>query len=209
MSEAAPPAPPPSPHRHRRAVLWGARALGYVVYAYVVLTEIILALGFVLLLFGANPDPPFVQWAYRSLDRAMEPFRGIFTPIELGQTGNEVEAVLDTSVLFAMLIYGITAWLVQSGIGWLSGRLDRLEWQEAQDRARMGATDPGPPASPPTGVAKTALHPRQASEGGGNCRPCRRGPSPRPCFLITAPWPSVGRLTSWPLTTSAGRCTCA
>jgi hypothetical protein len=151
MSDVAPAAPPPSPHRHRRAVLWGARALGYVVYAYVVLTEIILGLGFVLLLFGANPDPPFVEWAYRSLDRAMEPFRGIFTPIELGQTGNEVEAVLDTSVLFAMLIYGIIAWLVQAGIGWLSGRLDRLEWQEAQERARAGGPDVGPTAPPTLG----------------------------------------------------------
>ena len=40
----------------------------------------------------------------------MERFRGIFTPIELGLTGNDVEAVLDTSVLFAMLVYGIFAW---------------------------------------------------------------------------------------------------
>jgi hypothetical protein len=148
MSDAAPLAPPPSPHRHRRAVLWGARALGYVVYAYVVLVEIILGLGFFLLLFGANPEPPFVEWAYRSLDRAMEPFRGIFTPIELGQTSNEVEAVLDTSILFAMLIYGIIAWLVQAGIGWLSGRLARLEWQEAQDRLRTGGTGAGPAAPP-------------------------------------------------------------
>lgn len=89
MSDVERTAPAPNTHRHRRMVLWGARALGYVVYAYVVLTEIVLALGFVLLLFGANPDPPFVQWAYRSLERAMEPFRGIFTSIELGQTGNE------------------------------------------------------------------------------------------------------------------------
>jgi hypothetical protein len=143
---APPPSPPPSSHRHRRTVLVGARALGYVVYAYVVLTEIILGLGFFLLLFGANPEPPFVEWAYRSLDRAMEPFRGIFTPIELGQTSNEVEAVLDTSILFAMLIYGIIAWLVQAGIGWLSGRLERLEWQEAQERLRMaGPAAPGTP----------------------------------------------------------------
>jgi hypothetical protein len=154
MSDAvplAPPAsPPPSPHRHRRTVLVGARALGYVVYAYVVLTEIILGLGFFLLLFGANPEPPFVEWAYRSLDRAMEPFRGIFTPIELGQTSNEVGAVLDTSILFAMFIYGIVAWLVQAGIGWLSGRLERLEWQEAQERLRLAGPGAGPaaPATP-------------------------------------------------------------
>jgi uncharacterized protein YggT (Ycf19 family) len=143
--------PPPEVHSHRRTMLWVARALTYFVYAYVVLTEIVLLLGFVLLLFGANPDPAFVQWAYRALDRAMEPFRGIFTPIELGETSGNVEAVLDTSILFAMLIYGIIAWLVQAGIGWLSGRLARLEWQEAQDRLRMGGTDAGPPAPPTVG----------------------------------------------------------
>jgi hypothetical protein len=146
MSEVERTAPAPNPHRHRRMVLWGARALGYVVYAYVVLTEIVLGLGFVLLLFGANPEPAFVQWAYRSLERAMEPFRGIFTSIELGQTSNDVAAVLDTSVLFAMLVYGIIAWLVHAGIGWLSGHLERLEWQQWQDRARMSGTDPVPPA---------------------------------------------------------------
>jgi hypothetical protein len=126
------PTEPPHVHPQRRVVLWGARAIGYVVYAYLALTEIVLALGFFLLLFGANPDPPFVQWAYRSLDRAMEPFRGIFTSIELGQTGNDVEAVLDTSVLFAMVVYGIIAWAVHAGIVWLSGRLERLEWLDWQ-----------------------------------------------------------------------------
>lgn len=146
MSDVERTAPAPNTHRHRRMVLWGARALGYVVYAYVVLTEIVLALGFVLLLFGANPDPPFVQWAYRSLERAMEPFRGIFTSIELGQTGNDVAAVLDNSVLFAMLVYGIIAWLVHAGIGWISGHLARLEWQQWQDRARMSGIDAAPPA---------------------------------------------------------------
>ncbi|HWM75464.1 MAG TPA: hypothetical protein VNQ53_17070 [Nocardioides sp.] len=149
MSDAGATAPPPKTRSHGRTLLWGTRALGYVVYAYVVLTEIVLAMGFFLLLFGANPDPPFVQWVYRSLERAMEPFRGIFTSIELGQTGNEVEAVLDTSVLFAMLVYGIIAWLVRLGIDYLSGHLARLEWQQEQDRARQSGTgaNPVPPST--------------------------------------------------------------
>ena len=149
MSDLEHTAPPPKTHRHSRTLLWGTRALGYVVYAYVVLTEIVLMLGFVLLLFGANPEPPFVQWVYRSLERAMEPFRGIFTSIELGQTGNDVEAVLDTSVLFAMVVYGIIAWLVRAGIDWLSGHLARLEWQQAQDSARTSGTgaNPAPPST--------------------------------------------------------------
>jgi hypothetical protein len=138
-------------HPQQRAVLWGARALGYLIYAYLIVTEVVLLLGFFLLLFGANPEPPFVQWAYRSLDRAMEPFRGIFTSIELGQTGNDVPAVLDTSVLFAMLVYGILAWAVSAGIGWLAGRLtrlDRLERQHQLDlrRQREWESQQQPPA---------------------------------------------------------------
>ncbi|WP_235734544.1 YggT family protein [Nocardioides alcanivorans] len=112
-------------------------------YLYLVVTEIVLTLGFFLLLFGANPGPPFVQWAYRSLDRAMEPFRGIFTSIELGQTGNQVEAVLDTSIIFAMIVYGIIAWSVHAGIDWLADRiahLDRLDEQARRDRAQAQAT---------------------------------------------------------------------
>jgi hypothetical protein len=147
-------------HPQRRILLWGARALGYVVYAYVVVTEIILGLGFVLLLFGANPDPSFVQWVYRSLDRAMEPFRGIFTPIELGAAGgNEVESVLDTSVLFAMIVYGIAAWAVHAFIEWLSHRLallDRRDLEYRQQQAAQGhwrpdASDPSYPTRPGPG----------------------------------------------------------
>ena len=110
-------------------MLWITRALGYAVYVYVVVTEIVLLLGFVLLLFGANPEPSFVQWVYRSMDRAMEPFRGIFTSIELGETSGEVGAVLDTSVLFAMIVYGILALAVRAGIDWLTARIDRLDRQ--------------------------------------------------------------------------------
>jgi hypothetical protein len=94
--------------------------LVWLVYAYLVVTEVVLALGFLLLLFGADPDVSFVAWVYRSLDRAMEPFRGMFTSIELGLSGNpHVPAVLDTSVLFAMLVYAFGAWAVHALLEWL------------------------------------------------------------------------------------------
>lgn len=109
-------------------MLVGARALVWVLYAYVVVTEVVLTLGFVLLLFGADPDASFVAWAYRSLERAMEPFRGMFTPIELGLSGStDVGAVLDTSVLFAMLVYAFAAWAVHSLLEWLSGSIRKMD----------------------------------------------------------------------------------
>jgi uncharacterized protein YggT (Ycf19 family) len=95
-------------HPTRRAILLLARALTWLGCAYVLFVEVILSIGFFLLLFGSNPTSSFVDWIYRSLDRVMEPFRGIFTPIQLGTTaGNQVESIFETSVLFAMVAYGI------------------------------------------------------------------------------------------------------
>jgi len=114
----------------RKAIVWALRAISYLVYFYLIVVEIILLIGFFLLLFGANPTAGFTQWAYRNLDRVMDPFRGIFSPIELGTTGNDVAATFDTSVLFAMIIYGIVALLFSVLIGWLSGRLDQIHAAE-------------------------------------------------------------------------------
>ena len=125
----------------RKVVVAAVRILTYVVYAYLIVVEIILVIGFFLLLFGANPTAGFTQWAYRNLDRVMAPFRGIFTQIELGTTSGNVEAVFDTSVIFAMIIYGIIALLLRVLIDWLTKRLhefrvaeDEIERQAEVDR---------------------------------------------------------------------------
>jgi hypothetical protein len=114
----------------RKAIVWALRAISYLVYFYLIVVEIILLIGFFLLLFGANPTAGFTQWAYRNLERVMDPFSGIFSPIELGTTGNDVPAVFDTSVLFAMIVYGIVALGFSVLIGWLSGRLDQIHAAE-------------------------------------------------------------------------------
>ncbi len=41
--------------------------------------------------------------------------------------GNQVSSVLDTSVLFAMIVYAILALAVRALIDWLTLRLDRLD----------------------------------------------------------------------------------
>ena len=103
-------------------------------------------LGFFLLLFGANPEAGFAEWVYRSLDRVMAPFRGIFESIEL--TGN---SVLDTSVLFAMIVYGIVGLCLSAAIDWLTEKMYQL-------RARQPVGGPVPqavaedPARRPTAV---------------------------------------------------------
>jgi uncharacterized protein YggT (Ycf19 family) len=107
-----------------------ARILSYLVYAFVLITLVILVLGFFLLLFGANPDAPFSEWAYRSLDRVMAPFRGIFESVQLNG-----ESVLDTSVLFAMIVYGIVGIALSALIHWLTDKLVVLQRKRALDEA--------------------------------------------------------------------------
>ncbi len=147
-------------------------------YAYLVVVEIILFMGFFLLLFGANPSASFTDWVYRSLDRAMEPFRGIFTPIELGTTaGNDVQSVFETSVLFAMIVYGIVAIAEHALITWLSNRMYRLEAEEDQllyqasldeETARLRADVTAADARGPTTIRReSAADDRTASELAG------------------------------------------
>jgi hypothetical protein len=124
--------------RARKIVVWVARVITYLIYFFVIVAEIILVIGFFLLLFGANPTAGFTQWAYRNLDRVMAPFRGIFAPIELGTTSADVDAVFDTSVLFAMIVYGIIALVLSALTRWLSQRLRALyaaEQRELQEQA--------------------------------------------------------------------------
>jgi len=132
--------------------VWSVRAIAFVLYAFVVISQIILIQGFFLKLFGANPSSDYVQWAYRSLDRVMEPFRGMFTPIEID--GN---AILDPSILFAMIIYGIVAMLMRIGREWLTYRLDKAERDRELELAQIPAIAPddariataAPTATPP------------------------------------------------------------
>jgi hypothetical protein len=115
----------------------GARVLTYLVYAFVLFSLVILVLGFFLLLFGANPDAPFAEWAYRSLDRVMAPFRGLFESIDL--SGN---SVLDTSVIFAMIVYGIVGLALSALIDWLTERMMLLRARQAYAAAHQPAVAP-------------------------------------------------------------------
>ena len=111
---------------HGTGLIRAARLLTYLVYAFVLLALTILAFGFFLLLFGANPDAPFAEWIYRSLARVMAPFRGIFEPVKI-----DGDSVLDTSVMFAMIVYGIVALALRSLIDWLTYRVELLRQREA------------------------------------------------------------------------------
>ncbi len=113
-----------------------ARVITYLVYAFVIVALVILVFGFFLLLFGASPDAAFTEWVYRSLDRVMAPFRGIFETVPLNG-----ESVLDTSVLFAMIVYSIAGLALRALIDWLTAKITEL-------RARAWAADAAPAPVP-------------------------------------------------------------
>src|SRR5579863_9474545 len=73
--------------------------------------ELFLAARFILRLFDANSANQFVNWIYSSSNYLMQPFRGIFPVVVIGN-----HHVVDFSALFAMAIYAIFAlvlvWLV-------------------------------------------------------------------------------------------------
>jgi uncharacterized protein YggT (Ycf19 family) len=120
------------------------RALLWLIYAWVIITLVLLLLAFILLLFGADPSAGFVQWVYRSTERAMAPFRGIFEPIVLSD-----QSVLDTSVLFAMIVYGFVAIGLRLGLDWVTRKLHAVEQQEydaSRVQERAMATSPTTPA---------------------------------------------------------------
>lgn len=121
-AEAAGPAPDPGAVKG----LLVAKVLTWLVYAYVIVAVVMLTLYFFLLLFNADPTASFAEWVYRSADRVMEPFRGIFPTKEAGNG-----SVLDFAVLFAMLVYGIVALLLHSLISWLDYRIRLDRWRAA------------------------------------------------------------------------------
>ena len=116
--------------RRRSTTVQIARAISYLAYAFVIISLVILLLGFVLKLFAANPDVPFTEWVYRHLDRVMQPFRGIF-PQATGEDGS----VLDVSILFAMLMYSLVALGIRSVLDWLTYRLHRIERQQRRQQS--------------------------------------------------------------------------
>lgn len=111
----------PSDHDEMPDALWILRLARLIVlFVYVVVSAcvVMLSLAFVLRLFGASTDAGFTEWVYRSVDRIMKPFRGMFTSEPLGE-----RAVLDLSLLFAAIVYGIVAVGLHALVSWLAGHI--------------------------------------------------------------------------------------
>ncbi len=141
-----------------------AKVLAWATHLVVAVAIAVLVLAFVLQLFNASTAADFTQWVYRAAERVMQPFRGIFPTVSLGDRGS----VLDLAMLFAIIAYGLLAQAVDALVSWL----DRValeqraalrrhqdeelraaqEQRDADARARaarpVGGRTPGPAATP-------------------------------------------------------------
>jgi hypothetical protein len=134
----------------KTTVLRVSRVLVWLLYAWVAIVLVLLLLTFILLLFGANPEAGFVDWVYRSVERAMAPFRGIFEQVPLSD-----QSVLDVSVLFAMIVYLFVALGLNVAIDWLTRQLRASERHDQQAAPRpAAATAPPAHASAPARVVQ-------------------------------------------------------
>jgi len=78
-----------------------------VVNAVIGFIEGAFALRILLQLLGANPNSEFVAWVYSVTERLLGPFAGAFPAFAISAT-----AVLDFSVILAMIGYSVLGWLV-------------------------------------------------------------------------------------------------
>jgi hypothetical protein len=162
----------------RRVTVWVVRILTYLIYAYIIVVEIILLLGFILKLFGANPTSGFVDWVYHALDRVMAPFRGIFAPIELGTAGNDVLAVFDTSIIFAMIVYGFVLLGFRLLLDWLTHRLAIIDARKAELDAENAAREAQARAEQARAAQEAAIAAAYAQASAPAAQPTPGTPAP-------------------------------
>ena len=95
--------------------MWVARVLAGLINFFLALVEIFLGLRVILRFFGANPNNDFVHWIYTSSTTLMDPFRGIFHTVVVGNNH-----VIDFSAIFAMIVYGLVALAFAALVNWLN-----------------------------------------------------------------------------------------
>src|SRR6202171_2055121 len=84
----------------------GRRAVE-VTYLVFGIIEGLLAIRLVLKLLGANPQAGFTNFIYGLTDVFMAPFRNLLPTV-----GSSSGAVLETSVVIAIIVYALIAWVI-------------------------------------------------------------------------------------------------
>lgn len=97
-----------------------SKVLVYAMHAFVVFGIIMLGFRVFLLAFSAQPGSAFVDFVARTSSQFLQPFRGIFPPAPVGDTG-----YLDVAAIFAMIVYGLIAWGFSALIVYVQSKIDK------------------------------------------------------------------------------------
>ena len=111
------------------AYLRVSKIIAYLMYAWVFIGIIALSLRVFLLAFSANIGTPFVEFVYRTSADYLQPFRNIFPPRQIGETG-----YFDVAAIFAIIIYLIVAWGFSSLVGYIQYHIDK---EKSRQRAEI------------------------------------------------------------------------
>jgi hypothetical protein len=79
-----------------------------IIYYIVGVLEVLLAIRLVFKLLGANPSSGFVSYIYTISQGLLVPFNAIFRSSVT--QGIETKAVLEPSIIIAMVVYALIAW---------------------------------------------------------------------------------------------------
>lgn len=99
----------------------GSQTIGYIIYFFFGVIEILLIFRLVFKLTGANPSSSFVNFIYTLTQMFIIPFEGIFH--KTTTSGVETTAVLEPATLVGLAVYAILAWGIYQIVVILSGKL--------------------------------------------------------------------------------------
>ncbi len=110
-----------------------SKVVAWLMYAWVVFGIIVLTLRVLLLAFSANASAGFYQFVINTSGQYLNPFRGIFPPRGVGETG-----YLDVSALFAIVVYIFIAWGFSALTHYVQTKIDlsKETQQKALDKAK-------------------------------------------------------------------------
>jgi uncharacterized protein YggT (Ycf19 family) len=107
-----------------------AKLLTLLIYLFFIVATLFLIIGFFLLLFGANPDTPFVKFVYHFAALFLQPFRGIFPGHQISD-----RSYFSGAALFAITMYGIGALGLNSLITYIT--LKQTKHQQELDKIQQ------------------------------------------------------------------------
>jgi len=118
-----------------------SKIAAYVLYAWTIFGVILLGTRIFLLAFSANATTPFVEFIYRTSADYLAPFREIFPPKTLGETG-----YFDVAALFAIFMYLLFMWGASALIHYIQRKIDD-DTANQEERYRLLAEHQAPRAS--------------------------------------------------------------